>query len=173
MTRTKIVAVAGLIAALSSSAALADTVYTEGPKNIFENVYSSEQAQRGKKIYANNCASCHGSKGGGGPAAPALTGSSFDYKAGGSLADVMDFMIMAMPPEAPGKLRNKEYSDILAFVLELHGAPAGETELPYKINDLGAFEIIETPADLPPPAPKADDEEEEEMEVKVPFNDGH
>lgn len=172
MTRTKIVAVAGLIAALSSSAALAETVYTEGPKNIFENVYSAEQSQRGKKVYSDNCASCHGSRGGGGPAAPALTGTTIDYKAGGSLADIMDYMIMAMPPEAPGKLRNKEYADILAFMLELHGAPAGDTELPYKIKDLGDFEIIETPADLPPPAPKAEGEEEEE-EVKKPFDDGH
>ncbi|MBJ6987914.1 MULTISPECIES: cytochrome c [unclassified Devosia] len=172
MTRTKIVAVAGLIAALSTSAALADTVYTVGPKNIFEGVYSADQASRGKQIYMDSCANCHGSKGGGGPAAPPLTGSALDYKAGGTLADVMDFMIMAMPPEAPGKLRNKEYSDVLAFMLELHGAPAGETELPYKIKELGDFEIIETPADLPPPAPKAEGEEEEE-EVKVPFNDGH
>jgi mono/diheme cytochrome c family protein len=173
MTRTKIVAVAaaGLAAALSIGTVSAQTVYTEGPKNIFEGVYSADQANRGKKIYMDNCANCHGSKGGGGPAAPALTGSSLDYKAGGSLSDVMDFMIAAMPPDAPGKLRNKEYADVLAFMLQLHGTPSGETELPYKLKELEDFEIIETPADYVPPAPAEAGEAEEE--VKKPFDDGH
>ncbi|MBJ7576780.1 cytochrome c [Devosia sp. MC532] len=147
MTRTKIVAVAGLIAALSTSAALADTVYTVGPKNIFEGVYTADQALRGRQLYVDNCAACHGPTAGGGSAAPGLIGSVLDLKAGMMLSDLVDYMIMAMPPEAPGKLRTAEYVDITAYLLELHGAEAGETELPRKIKDLAEFEIVETSAE--------------------------
>ena len=176
-TSNKLVAgvAAGIIAVLSTGAAPANdaVAYTQGPKNIFEGIYTQAQAQRGRELYGESCASCHGSKGGGGPAAPALTGSTFDYKAGSPLSDVVDFMIAAMPPEAPGKLRNKEYADILAYILELHGAPSGETELPYKIKELESFEIIQTPEDLPPPAPKTEVEAGAEAEANAPFNDGH
>lgn len=177
--RLVVLLTAGLIAAfvptttvLSQQSAVA---VTEGPKTIFDGVFTVEQAGRGKSLYSDTCASCHGSQGGGGPAAPPLTGSAFDDKAGMMLSDIVDFMIAAMPPESPGKLRTREYVDVLAYILTLHGAPAGATELPPKVADLEDIEIVAKPqgeaaAPQPATAPKT---QTETVAPPQPANDGH
>lgn len=181
LTRHRVAALltAGLISAfvpttmvLSQQSAVA---VTEGPKTIFDGVFTAEQAGRGKALYTETCASCHGSQGGGGPAAPPLTGSAFDDKAGMMLSDIVDFMIAAMPPESPGKLRTREYVDVLAYILTLHGAPAGTTELPPKVADLDDIEIVAKPEGAivaPPPAAPAK-AQAEPAAAPQPANDGH
>ncbi|WP_354063804.1 c-type cytochrome [Devosia sp. 2618] len=182
MTRQKVVTLlaAGLLATvvpttvvLSQPAAVA---LTEGPKTIFDGVYTEAQADRGKKLYGENCASCHGSQGGGGPAAPPLTGSALDAKETMMLSDSVEFMIAAMPPESPGKLRTREYVDVLAYILKLHGAPAGDTELPPKVADLDDIEIVAKPEGedapaAPAAAPAAPSKPAEA--APQPANDGH
>lgn len=150
---TKPMLAALTIAGLTAGLPFATTTLAQGttataeaaPKTIFDGVYTEEQADRGKKVYLQYCADCHGSQGGGSGAAPPLTGSTIDNYDGGSVADIVNFMISAMPPDNPGYLRTREYADIMSYILKLHGAPAGDTELPGKIKDLETVEIIAKP----------------------------
>ncbi|SDG89129.1 c-type cytochrome [Pelagibacterium luteolum] len=170
---------AGLISTfVAASATLAqDVALTEGPATIWDGVYTAEQADRGQSLFTENCSSCHGSQAGGGPAGPPLAGSTLDAKADTPVAAMIDYMIAAMPPESPGRLRTREYVDIMAFILEVHGAPAGETELPPTVADLNDITFATQPEDYAAPEPSADVAPEasapvEESEAE-PFNDGH
>src|SRR5690606_25016727 len=125
--------------------AAAEAAANGAPKTIFDGVFTDEQAERGKKLYTEFCATCHGSRAGGGPAAPAIIGSSIDVREGSSLFDFFSFITAAMPPDDPGVLRDREYGDVLAYVLSLHGAPAGEVELPHDEDALSNIEIVARP----------------------------
>ena len=131
--------------AAREKAAAAAAAQTEGPRNIFDGVYTVEQAERGKKLYTEFCATCHGAKGGGGPGAPAMTGSAMNNREGTTMFDLFEYLVAAMPPDNPGYLRDREYTDVLAYVLELHGAPAGDAELAPTEEGLSAVEIISKP----------------------------
>ena len=50
---------------------------------------------------------------------------------------------MTMPYDSPGRLSAQEYSDVVAYMLELNGAPAGDTELPADVE--GLMQITVTP----------------------------
>ncbi|WP_290686658.1 MULTISPECIES: c-type cytochrome [unclassified Haematobacter] len=133
---------AKLKAARAKAAADKATTSAAEPRTIYDGVYAAAQAERGKKNFTEFCSSCHGARAGGGPAAPAITGSSLDEKEGGSLFDLFEFMRGAMPPDNPGYLRDREYADVLAYILQLQGAPAGEAELPNSEEGLTAIEIV-------------------------------
>lgn len=132
---------AKLKAAREKAAAEKATASAEA-RTMYDGVYTDAQAERGKTAFMEFCASCHGARAGGGPAAPAITGSSLDEKAGGSLLDLFEFMRAAMPPDNPGYLRDREYADVLAYILQLQGAPAGEAELPNSEEGLTTIEIV-------------------------------
>ena len=48
------------------------SVSAQAPKTVLDGIYTSAQAERGKAVYAMNCAGCHGDKAEGGAAGPAL-----------------------------------------------------------------------------------------------------
>ncbi|NUP12709.1 MAG: c-type cytochrome [Polyangiaceae bacterium] len=89
------------------------------------------QADRGAKLYAEHCASCHGASGEG-DKAPAVVGKSalpldppttakgrtMQFK---TALDVAQFVVKNMPPDKPGSLSESEYWDILAFDLKANG----------------------------------------------------
>jgi cytochrome c len=96
----------------------------------------AEQVAQGQQLYADNCASCHGASGTGGPAgkAPPIVG----LKSGAlplnppptaklrktqfrTVADVAGFVMKNMPPSAPGSLPPDQYWSILAFNLKANG----------------------------------------------------
>jgi mono/diheme cytochrome c family protein len=105
-------------------------------RSIWDGVYSKPQALRGHALYDKNCAACHGDTLQGktisdSSAPPALRGESFMANwADTSLQDLHARVRTTMPPATPGSLKNEEYSDILAFVLEQNGFPAGAEALP-------------------------------------------
>jgi cytochrome c len=93
----------------------------------------AEQVALGQKLYADNCASCHGASGTGGKAPPVVglkTGAlplnpppnakyrKTQFK---TVADVADFVTKNMPPTAPGSLTPDQYWAILAFDLKANG----------------------------------------------------
>ena len=49
-------------------------VAAQGQKTTWDKVYTAEQASRGEKLYAENCAACHGEALGGVEMAPPLAG---------------------------------------------------------------------------------------------------
>ena len=105
--------------------------------SVWDGVYSEAQAQRGEAIYASTCGTCHGYKLNGAPddpdmiSTPPIAGQKFlrDWD-GRSLATLYAYTRTTMPTNNPGFLSDAEYADLLAYMLLVSGAPAGEGELP-------------------------------------------
>lgn len=86
-------------------------------------VYSSEQAAKGKDLYAMHCVSCH--------VAVTHTGPEFAAKwEGRTFWDLFSFVRESMPKSEPGSLTPGEYLRVLAYMLKMNGMPAGEAPLP-------------------------------------------
>jgi len=94
---------------------------------VRDGVYSAEQAQRGRTIYDTTCASCHD----GGTMGPELWGDAFLSQ--WENKDVGAFFIRiqtTMPEDAPGSLSDNEILDVVAYVLQTNGFPAGDKAIP-------------------------------------------
>ena len=106
------------------------TVAAQGQKTVWDKVYTVEQANRGEKLYADNCAVCHGDGLTGVEMAPALAGDMFNANwEGVALSDLFERMRMSMPQTNPGSLSRPQNADILAHMLRAGGFPAGDTPL--------------------------------------------
>ena len=100
---------------------------TEDP-SVWDGVYSTAQALRGKKLYEATCSRCHGEDLSGANARP-LAGESFIRDWGGLKLDGVLTRAMTMPPGAAGSLGEAGYVDVIAYVLEVNEFPHGEAEL--------------------------------------------
>ncbi len=106
-------------------------------KTQWDGIYTAEQAKRGEMVYSDVCSPCHGPDLGGTDLAPALSGADFamnwnDMK----LADLFDRVSQTMPLSAPGSLSAQQYADVIGFIMQKSGAPAGTTEIPTKKEGL-------------------------------------
>jgi PQQ-dependent dehydrogenase (s-GDH family) len=87
--------------------------------------FTAEQAAAGKTLYNANCAVCHGNTMTNGTFAPPLAGEYFQNAwSGRSVAAFYD-RSRTMPPAAPGSLENSVYLNIVAYILQTNGFPAG------------------------------------------------
>ena len=121
------------------------TVRAQAPKSVLDGVYTEAQSKRGDKVYADNCATCHGPKlEGTDTGGPTLVGKDFvngwkEMSAGALLSKIS----MDMPSNAPGTLTPAQYADVMAFVLSVNKYPAGQTELPTDAAALKAVKMAE------------------------------
>jgi mono/diheme cytochrome c family protein len=100
-------------------------------KSVWDGIYTQEQADRGKQLYADTCASCHGPELTGGEMAPALVGGDFSADWNGlTVGDLFERIRISMPQNAPGSLSGQQNADVLAFILSANKFPVGTTELP-------------------------------------------
>jgi len=108
------------------------TVHAQPPtKSIWDGVYSEAQATRGKALYSQECASCHGSELTGGEMAPPLAGGEFMAGWDGlTIGDLFERVRISMPQNAPGSLSGQQNADILSFMFSANKFPAGQAELP-------------------------------------------
>jgi S-disulfanyl-L-cysteine oxidoreductase SoxD len=106
-------------------------------RSVWDGVYTSEQAKRGATLYANNCASCHGSALNGGESAPPLAGGEFFANWNGlTVGDLFERIRVSMPADNPGKLSREQDADILAYMLSMNQFPEGKTELDHRTEVL-------------------------------------
>ena len=95
-------------------------------------VYTAAQAERGRAVYREHCASCHGSSLRGGAnefAAPALAGPFFfDAWSGRTVGELLRYSADNMPPEGM-LLPAADYVDVTAYVLQVLGYPEGDADL--------------------------------------------
>jgi mono/diheme cytochrome c family protein len=104
---------------------------------VWDGVYTPEQAARGSAVYANNCASCHGSALNGGESAPPLTGGEFFSNWNGlTVGDLFERIRISMPADGPGRLTREQDADTLAYMLSVSQFPAGKTELEHQTEVL-------------------------------------
>ncbi len=93
-------------------------------------VHTAAQAASGRAIYERECAACHQANLQGSFEAPQLAGESFlRFWADLSPADLFIRISSSMPPGEEGSLTDEEHLDVVAYLLEANGAPAGGTAL--------------------------------------------
>jgi S-disulfanyl-L-cysteine oxidoreductase SoxD len=107
------------------------------------------QVTLGQKLYGESCASCHGAAGEGGKA-PRVVGldkgalpldppatSKYRKTQFKTAADVAEFVVKNMPPQAAGSLKESEYWAILAFDLHANGV-----DLPTMLDGSHAKDVV-------------------------------
>ena len=99
-----------------------------------------EQVARGGELFGAKCAGCHGNGGEGTGKAPRVVGtgalpldppSTAKYRKSQfvNVADVANFVVKTMPPDAPGSLSSEDYFSVLAFDLKANGIDLGDKKL--------------------------------------------
>ncbi len=112
------------------------------PRSVWEGVYSSEQAGRGQKAYATECARCHGEDLLGDPDSPPLIKEDFLKKWNGkSVGKLVEQTRKTMPSDTPGRLNRQLSTDIVTYLLSVNGFPAGQGELVYDLSLLNQIGI--------------------------------
>lgn len=94
-------------------------------------LYTQAQAVTGKQKFLDNCALCHGEDLSG-LAGPALKGPKFaPAKANFHVGDIFTIVTHNMPATQPGSLPEQDYVEIMAFLLQQNGYPAGDSALSF------------------------------------------
>ena len=104
---------------------------TARAQSIRTGIYTAEQALRGQQQYDVFCTGCHGPEmEGAGADVPALADAPFIREwSGRTLSDLFDLIKMTMPENAPGTLSDRAYADLVAYILQANGFPAGSQSL--------------------------------------------
>lgn len=125
MSEPKTVRILALTAILAFSAALASAqqAASGGP-------YTAEQAEAGRTAYQTLCASCHLTDLRGANEAPPLAGPNFlNTWSSRTTADLYDRIRNTMPANRPRTLSEETVVNIVAFILQVNGAPPGNHPL--------------------------------------------
>jgi mono/diheme cytochrome c family protein len=98
--------------------------------SIWSGVYTAEQADRGRSVYLEACAGCHGAGLLGNDEVPPMKGPHFmsDWNTQ-SLADLVARIHDTMPLDNPGSVSTTNATDLVAYLLQSNDIPAGSTEL--------------------------------------------
>lgn len=98
-------------------------------KTVLDGVYTPAQAKRGQMVFQTRCASCHRADLGG-FSGPPLKGDLFmDRWREFNLNVLFDLIKNTMPADNPGMLRETEYLDVVAYILQVNEIPAGKKQL--------------------------------------------
>ena len=117
------------------------SVNAQESPSVWNGVYTTAQAERGQLVYAGQCSRCHGENLGGNRAYP-LAGEPFmDHWDAHTLWQLFRRIRDTMPPAEAGTLSLADARDVLAYVLQRNGFPAGSAELAHDERELSAVEI--------------------------------
>ena len=93
-------------------------------------------------IYAKDCASCHGASLQGVGQAPPLAGPEFIQAWDGQLlSGLFEKIKTTMPADAPGRLSDKENTDVVGFMLRANGFPVGAKELEADVKAMSRIRL--------------------------------
>jgi cytochrome c len=136
------IAVVALIGLASAAGLYQSKLNAQGTKSVWDGVYTKEQADNGKTLYAKECGSCHGDQLTGGEMAPALAGGDFLSNWNGlSVGALFDRIRTSMPLNKPGSLSRDVNADITAFILSANSFPAGSAKLDSRSEALAGITL--------------------------------
>lgn len=99
-------------------------------RSVRDGVYTEEQRRRGEAVYVASCSLCHKPDMTGAEVVPPLIGEAFLSRWNTRTAgDLFEFVRRSMPFGNTPKLSDREYADVLAYVLGRNQFPAGDAEL--------------------------------------------
>lgn len=117
-------------------------------RSIWDGVYTEEQAKQGQTVYNGACGLCHGRRLDGVPEdrdmlpGPPLARAKFLRNWDGrSLGALYSYTRWTMPKSNPGFASEEDYAAMLAHMLKLTGAPAGDTPLSTDPLETGLIRI--------------------------------
>ena len=111
-----------------------------------DGVFGEAQARRGQQVYQRACAACHLDSLQGDAVSPPLVGSPFMARfAGQSAHEMVQNLRSSMPQNAPDSLGDRAYIDLVAYLLQANGSPAGALELPLDVAELERITIVAQP----------------------------
>ena len=86
-----------------------------------DGVYSIQEAARGRALYQRVCSYCHETD---------EFGPDYmvDWE-GQPVGSLFELIKASMPEDNPGDLSRQQYSNLVAYLLQVNGLPAGEHEL--------------------------------------------
>lgn len=109
---------------------------------IWQGIFTAAQAARGKDSYTGACLRCHAADLAG-VTGPALIGERFYQSWGGEPIDRLFLKIRdTMPPNLGTVLDEKAKLDVVAYILQTNGFPAGASELVLGSDDLVSAQIL-------------------------------
>jgi mono/diheme cytochrome c family protein len=130
------------ILALVALLACAVALRAQDTPRIWQGVYTTAQAERGKAVFSTACIRCHGADLAG-TTAPALKGDRFQSSWGGGMIESLFGKIRdTMPPNFGTILDDKAKLDIVSYILQTNGFPAGTAELLVGGADLASAQIL-------------------------------
>ena len=106
-------------------------------------LFTAAQAERGRAVYRAECAACHGVRLDDG-VAPPLAGEAFVHAWGRDdrTLDDLFYITRTTMPRDGSSLAEEEYVELLAFILQRNGYPAGEEDLAADATALQDIHIV-------------------------------
>jgi S-disulfanyl-L-cysteine oxidoreductase SoxD len=109
---------------------------TTDSRTVWDAVYSTDQAQRGRQQYVRSCAACHREDLIGDGVTPSLADEGFiEHWDMETVEDLFKRIKTTMPADGPGSLADADYLDVVAFLLKENGFPSGPSELSRRGDD--------------------------------------
>ena len=119
-----------LMAAATAALCTAASAQPAG-RNVWDGVYTTEQATRGQVAYAAQCAICHAATLSGGDVTPPLAGPTFlGAWTSTNALELFNRIHETMPIADPGSLSRAQTADVVAYIFQTNGFPAGDTAMP-------------------------------------------
>lgn len=132
-----------LLSALGPGAPVAAAQTDSAPaaaRSATDGVYASAQAARGEAEFKRTCAGCH--------VPSQFSGAAFARSwSGRSVYELFSLIRTTMPFDNPGQLSREAYADVVSYLLQLNGYPAGERELPADEGALRRVKFEPPPGD--------------------------
>lgn len=126
--------------------ALTDVVGAQdSTRTTADGVYTRQQADAGRDLFAYACQSCH--------APTQHAGAPFRGKwFGRTLGDLFGYLRREMPQTDPGTMSDEEYAALTAYIMRINSMPTGNVPLAADSAALHRIRIdsIPTPAGSPP-----------------------
>lgn len=101
-------------------------------KTVKDGVFTQAQVDAGKAVYESSCKNCHNMR---------FYRDTLRSWSNQPLLYLWENILGTMPADNPGSLMLDEYTDVIAYILNENGFPAGDTKLDPDAN-MGDIDIV-------------------------------